>query len=400
MTLQQSKLLVPPEYEGRTQAFVKHKLLESYLERLFLIIGLQKPAELCYVDCFAGPWGSESDDLSGTSIAISLDVLSSCKKQLAAKGIFTKVRALYVERDAIAFTRLQSYLAKHSSSDVKATALNGDFAALRTEIVNWTGKEGFTFFFIDPKGWSDVGIDVLRPLLERPRSEFLINFMYDFVNRTMSMSEWRSEMRQLVGEELELDGLSPVQRETKILNAYQANLKRQLPTFNTNYPARSARARVLDPTKQLSERPKYHLVYLTSHAKGIEVFMDISSHVDLIQRRVRASMRSAAREKQSRIKDMFDENPDVDANASYSASTETEDYWLAYLGDGERTIDLNAFADILEETGWFPSDLQAALSRLIETKRVVNLNALKQRPKRPLHYESKGGETLKLASSS
>jgi three-Cys-motif partner protein len=396
----QSKTLVPPEYEGREQALVKHTLLESYLERLFHIVGLQRPVELCYVDCFAGPWGSESEDLSGTSIAISLSVLSSCKGQLAAKGIFTKVRALYVERNAAAFARLQSYLDKRAPPDVEAKALQGDFRSLRDEILNWVGKDGFAFFFVDPKGWSDVGIDVLRPLLQRPRSEFLINFMYDFVNRTMSMADWRTEMRELLGEEVNVEGLSPVQRETKILAAYQANLKKQLPATNSRFPARSARVRVLDPTKTQSERPKYHLVYLTSHAKGIDVFMTTSSEVDIVQRSVRTSMRTAVREAESGMVDMFAEHEPFDANTGHVPISEVESYWLNYLASGERTVDLSSFADILEQTGWFPSDLQFALSRLIDAGRVVNGNASKRRPKRPLHYEANGGETLRLVETS
>ena len=71
---------VPIGYEGREQALIKHLLLKSYLERLLLIIGMggrrSGRVELCYVDCFAGPWGDESDDLANTSIAIgSLDKL-------------------------------------------------------------------------------------------------------------------------------------------------------------------------------------------------------------------------------------------------------------------------------------------------------------------------------------
>ncbi len=66
---------VPDGYQGREQAIVKLRLLESYLEKLFMI-GMSSAklgiTEICYVDCFAGPWGDEREDLSGTSIAISL----------------------------------------------------------------------------------------------------------------------------------------------------------------------------------------------------------------------------------------------------------------------------------------------------------------------------------------
>lgn len=51
---------VPETYRGREQAYIKHRLLESYLEKLFLIVGMSARklgiTEFCYVDCFAGPW--------------------------------------------------------------------------------------------------------------------------------------------------------------------------------------------------------------------------------------------------------------------------------------------------------------------------------------------------------
>jgi len=51
---------VPAAYEGREHAFIKHQLLRAYLEKLFLIIGMSSTrigiTEICYVDCFAGPW--------------------------------------------------------------------------------------------------------------------------------------------------------------------------------------------------------------------------------------------------------------------------------------------------------------------------------------------------------
>lgn len=68
-----SKPTVPAIYDGREQAWIKHKLLESYLEKLLLIIGMaarpKGKVEICYVDCFAGPWGDDSEQMEGTSIA-------------------------------------------------------------------------------------------------------------------------------------------------------------------------------------------------------------------------------------------------------------------------------------------------------------------------------------------
>lgn len=42
---------------------------------------------------------------------------------------------------------------------------------------------------------------------------------------------------------------------------------------------------------------------------------------------------------------------------------------------------------ILEETDWFPGDLQSALGNLINAGKVRNLDAPRKRPKKPLHWD-------------
>jgi len=50
-------------YKGREHSGVKHYLLESYLEKLFMIIG-QHERRICYIDCFSGPWKEADKNLS------------------------------------------------------------------------------------------------------------------------------------------------------------------------------------------------------------------------------------------------------------------------------------------------------------------------------------------------
>jgi three-Cys-motif partner protein len=383
---------VPEAYDGREQAYIKHELLKGYMEKLFFIVGgaARKGGriELQYVDCFAGPWGDDSNDLESTSIAISLRTLGVVRQKLGRNGVSATIRALYIERDARRFDRLQAYLTDNTPSGIYAEAWNGDFVAMRADVLQWAGKDAFAFFFVDPMGWKDVGIGTLKPLLERPRSEFLINFMYDFVNRTMSMPEWRSEMIELLGEAVSVDGMVPLRREHAILRTYRSNLKRAcLGATRPQFPPRSAYVRVFDRDKH---RPKYHLVYVTTHPLGVIEFMAISEGVDLVQKQVRAELRDAKRERETRIPDMF--GTAVDVEAGHAGAADVDRFWLDYLAAGERRVDEKAFADILEDKDWFPGDLQASLVRLIDAGRVRNLDAPRRRPTKPLHY--KDGDRL------
>jgi three-Cys-motif partner protein len=313
--------------------------------------------------------------------------MAKCQQKLAQLGVNATMRALYIERDDEAFSNLQNYLDSETPAAVSAQCLHGDFVDLRDQILKWCGLEAFTFFFIDPKGWKSIGIKKLQPLLQRPRSEFLINFIYDFINRTASMTEWQSEIAEFLGAPIEavqgLDNHSPQEREERLLGLYRSSLKESLPPQKAPYVGRTAYVRVLDPNR---ERAKYHLVYLSSHPKGTIAFMTISHGVEAIQQRVRADRRKDAREEASRIRDMFaDEMPMlppgvVDENA-------VDQYWLKTLSKRPFVINEAIFADILEATNWMPQDLQASLLRLIKARKVKNLDAPHHRSSKPLHPE-------------
>ena len=391
---------VPEIYKEREPAFIKHTLLESYLETLVLTIGMgakgEAQAEICYVDCFAGPWGSDDENLDGTSIALSLKTLASCKAKLASLGVNARMRALFIEKDKKAFGRLSTFLKRGTFAEVERECFPGDFVDLRHEILRWCGTNGFTFFFIDPKGWTPVVIEVLRPLLQRRRSEFLINFIYDFINRTASMTGWQEEMKQLLGRSVDLTGLSPTQREDALLSAYRDSLKQCVPAGKANYRPRTAYVGVLHP---LHDRTKYHLVYLSSHPLGIVKFMNASEKADIVQARVRAAKQFDDQAKRSGTADMFADAAETVSGEGRSTPEEVDGYWRKYLVDGARRIDTAAFADILESTNWLPGELQASLVRLIKSGELENLDdGGKKRPAKPLHFE-KSGERLSLTGA-
>lgn len=389
--------IIPNVYEGREQALVKHALLTSYLEKLVLIIGMSAKkagrVEICYVDCFAGPWGAPNDDLEGTSISLSLKTLAACKQKLATLGVDATMRALFVEKDKGAFDRLSTFLGSKAPPTVSQACLQGDFVDLRGDILRWCGQDAFTFFFMDPKGWKDIVIETMRPLLQRSRSEFLINFAYNFINRTASMAVWQDAMAKLLGSAVNLDGLGPSEREAALVDAYRTSLKACVPAGRSGYRARSAYVTVLDP---LHRRTKYHLVYVTSHPTGIVEFMDISERVELVQRRVRAAKQIEARQQKTGVLELFDTEPQLDPSDGRCSPDEVDDFWRRYLAAGERRVGTAEFADILEATNWLPGELQGSLVRLVKAGVVLNLDAdASRRRSKPLHVDK--AERLKLS---
>ena len=143
------------------------------------------------------------------------------------------------------------------------------------------------------------------------------------------------------------------------------------------------------------DRTKYHLVYLTSHPLGIIRFMEISEGVALVQRQVRATTKQDKRVAKSGQNELFQAEEFVNDDDGRASPEEVERFWMKGLSRTVRQYGQKEFADWLEETDWFPCDLQQALGRLIADGKVVNLDAKGKRKSKFLHLD-KNGERLQL----
>lgn len=374
-------------YRGREHSYIKHELLKGYLEKLLLIVGTKGTKEITYVDCFAGPWGSDEDSLAGTSIAISLEILEGVRKKLISpphNKAGLRLRAVYVEENNERHKRLSNYLNSVSMPGIECHALHGDYSELQDDILRLCGQ-GFAFFFIDPLGWTDVTIPKLGKLAKRPRSEFLINFMYDFINRFINKDELRPQVTAILGELDEsdffkIDALDSKAREVYVVRRYREQLKAAVGSEGTE-KARAYHARVMDREK---ERTKYHLVYLTRHPKGIVEFAEQSEKVDLIQKVVRIQTKRNA----SHQNDLFaaeDEAERQDADRVELAVV--KEYWLSMLESDPAPFDNAVLADMLEETGWLIRDIQKAFGELLAEGKVQNVDAPRKRPIHFVHFD-------------
>jgi three-Cys-motif partner protein len=387
---------IPESYRGREQAYVKHKLLGGYLERLFLIVGsslnLLGLTELCYVDCFAGPWQDDSDELASTSIAVALNAMARTRDALTKSGRSVTYRALFIEKGKSRYAKLKGFLDAHRWEGIAAEAWNGDFAERRQAILDWCGGNSFAFLFIDPTGWKDVGVNDLAMLLQRPNTEFLINFMYTNINRTINWEGSLAQVTNLLGTIPDLAGASPEEREISIIRQYCGALKSRLSCRGRKGFAASAC--VLEPGR---DRTIYHLVYATCHPKGLIEFMEQSESVMPIQSGIRSEAKQFRRIQKTGQKEMFAASEVINPPALETSGGQIEQFWLDFVARGPRKVDTEAFARILEEHGWFPGEVQSALGRLIRAGKIRNSGAQgSRRTKRFVHYEK--GETLQLES--
>jgi three-Cys-motif partner protein len=374
-------------YEGREHSLIKHELLKGYLEALLSIVGVSGTKRLAYVDCFAGPWGDESESLAGTSIAISLEILAQVRETLEKvhkiQGL--EFRAIYVEVVKKRYSRLAEYLSKNCPQGIECHALHGDYSVLQDDILKLCGERGFAFFFVDPKGWTDVGVPKLAKLLRRPRSEFLITFMYDFLNRAIGMSDYRKQVAEMLGDLSEedyeqLDRLSSRERAEWVVRKYREQLKAAMGS-DGKFPSRAFHADVLHKAK---ERVHYHLVYLTRHHKGIVKFAEASEKVDLLQKVVRAQKKLDSSDQRS----FFSAEELVEQASSAMANLDdVKAYWLTLLTVQPMRYDEARLAGMLEDTGWLTGDFQDAFRELQAEKKVENLDGSPRRTRHPIHFD-------------
>ncbi|MDP1652552.1 MAG: three-Cys-motif partner protein TcmP [Rhodocyclaceae bacterium] len=375
-------------YRGREHSRIKHELLKGYLQKLLLIVGTSGTREITYVDCFAGPWGcDDGDSMAGTSIAISLDILKGVRDTLAAPPYRIsnlKLRAVYVEEQKGRHARLAEYLKTSAPPGIECHSLRGDYSALQDDILSLCGR-GFAFFFIDPLGWTDVSISRLSKLAKRQRSELLITFMYDFLNRFVDVPELNKQVTDMLGalddsDRKKLAGCLPKDREAWIVNRYRERLKVAADLGDREKP-RAYHAVIKDKDKN---RTKYHMVYITRHPKGIIEFAGQSENVDFIQRVVRVQ---TAREASGQDDFFAPEEEAEQLNDGRVQPEAVKHYWLSLLDTEARPFDDTVLADMLEDTGWQISDFQQSFGCLLSQGKVENIDARGKRQKYFVHFD-------------
>lgn len=277
------------DYAGREQSYVKHVFLERYLERLAHKIASSHP-HIVYVDGFAGPWQSANEKFEDTSFGIALNALRRAKASWKERNRDVKMSAFLVERDADAYKQLAQVPAKYPDIEIKT--YQADFLTVLPDILKDIPASAFAFFLIDPKGWH-IPLKTLAPMLARPHSEVIFNFMFDFINRAASIKEsavvsglnelipfgdWRTTLE--AAEKAHPGGLSSEERKAILVDAFASNLAH---FGKYEYVAETT---VLRPVK---DRPLYCLFYATRHPRGIEVFRDCQAETLKEQSKTRAA---------------------------------------------------------------------------------------------------------------
>lgn len=209
-------------YEPHTNA--KHEILRRYLQAWFPI--LDKYYDLVYIDGFAGPGEYEGGEPG--SPLIVLDLALHHKHTLTGESVF-----LFVELREDRYRHLEEIINQMRPQlppNFKVDVENDEFSAVLAKKLDDLDQRRLriapTFAFIDPFGFSGVPMTLIHRLLRRDRTEALILFPIDSVNRFVLNQDEQihRHMATLFGTEEVFEAMAQSDRHRVLRKLYQDKL--------------------------------------------------------------------------------------------------------------------------------------------------------------------------------
>ncbi|TQV70257.1 three-Cys-motif partner protein TcmP [Denitrobaculum tricleocarpae] len=310
-------MLEPSAYIDREQTYVKHFVLEKYLERVaYNIFSFQ--TDFTYVDGFSGPWKSENERYEDTSFFIAIAQLRAVRSNIKdSRNKDVNFRCMFIEKAPKAFQELEETV--RNIQDVPIELIHGSFEDNVSRISEFA-KTSFSLIFIDPTGWQGFSLEKITPLLNL-RGEVLINFMSNFIVRFLEdpRPEIASSFDNLFGKnwfsewsQLHSSGLS---REAAAIEVYTQRLKR---VGNFKHVTST---RILKPK---ADRSYFYLIYATQHWKGVQEFRSVEKKAIYEQERLRNAAKYTAEVAKTGQKSLFGEAVMEASNKTYEAERETQ----------------------------------------------------------------------------
>ena len=332
----------------------KHELLRKYLNAWFPILTAQGfNKRVIFFDGFAGPGIYKGGQPGSPIVAMQTLVEHKHFSRLdQADFVF-----IFVEEREDRFVSLEEEVHKFWSSrggqpeNIHIYPFNSKFADVAADIVQATqGVLAPTLAFIDPFGWSDIPMSIVRDLLSSDKCEVLFTFM-DYSIRRHAQDE-RPGIRQHF---LDLFGMNEEGYERATLSSSQSSegfwpdlyMKQLRSKAGFTHTSRFA-------VKEVgTNRTVYHLVHGTRHIRGLQVMKDATWALDPV-----LGLRFAGFIDDKQV--LFTPEPNL-----VPLRTALEARFLGIMTSFE---DLDLF--VLEQTAYKTSHLRAVLKELEEDGRL------------------------------
>ncbi len=238
----------------------KHVILQRYLEAWLPILSLGGFPQVLYIDGFAGP-GRYSGGEDGSPI-IAVKAALAHRDRIKSTLLF-----YFVERDEARAECLRELLAEIELPTKWRAKVEGGktfdeaFPTLRSFYTKKGKTLPPTFAFLDPFGW-DVPMAIVHDILASPSCEVFINFMYEEVNRFLSLTEHEEKFDRFFGCREWRDCMklkSPSERNRFLHDLYRSQLHLAGAKYVRSFQMKNERNAV-----------DYYLFYATSSLLGLQ----------------------------------------------------------------------------------------------------------------------------------
>ena len=249
--------------EPHTQA--KHAILDRYLKAWFPIMSKWN-GRILYVDGFAGPGKYLNDKdlpLIDGSPLIALNAAREHKLQLNAEIVF-----LFIEARHDRYEYLKSLLESiHIPKNMRYEVIESKFDETISSLLDYLDEQkerlAPAFVFIDPFGYSETPFSVIERIMENPRCEVLVTFMYSFIKRAIAKPDQEEHLDILFGTQewrkIRDIGI-PLKKQEFAQELYQKQLEEE---------AKIKYVRFFEMINRFNQ-PEYLLFFGTNNKKGLK----------------------------------------------------------------------------------------------------------------------------------
>jgi len=236
-------------YEEQTK--IKHDVFAAYFDQWVKILG--KAHKLNYIDCFAGCGAyRKNGNIFYGSPVLAARIIKKENKEATL---------MLIEKKRKNLKNLEKIFEYQKLLDMTIVPVHEEFDKAVNELLDKKSNLAPTFFFIDPFGFS-INYSTLKRIMKVDKSEIFLTFMFNGVNRFLSLPMLEETTTKLFGTDKwkEFIKLKGREREERIVSLYKEQLE-QIADYVYYFP-------IEFPKK---DRTYYYLFHLTNYWLGCSI---------------------------------------------------------------------------------------------------------------------------------
>lgn len=260
-------------FEGRMHTAYKHEILRKYLRPWMVILRSTSPT-IAYVDCYAGP-GIYPDGTEGSPL-IALQIADDVMSQFDCR-----IWCIFNDRDERVMEQLRNSLRdRYECEQVLVFSFQTDARDCVDQILNderfaSNGKLSVPmFFFMDPFGFN-VPMQMLKRIMEQPKTEILVTFMVKDIVRWGETHAYKPTMSELFDHPNPLDLVEQADGrdfEQQAINAFVSRLHTHAGVKHV------IKYRIFNEQER---RTLFYLVHGSNHFKGFKLMKDVMYNIGI-----------------------------------------------------------------------------------------------------------------------